>query len=102
MTREYYQRNKRLTLLAENGGKFPDEVVKSTGAAQLPAATITTWQTVGHLTKLPTWLSGLTVNEIVWTCLYIAMTFFVALYGEMSSIKRWGKTTGLVVYAQFP
>lgn len=102
MTREYFQRSKRLAYLAENGGKFPDEVSKSTGVAQLPAATITTWQTIGHLTKLPTWLSGLTVNEIVWSCLYIAMTFFVAFYGEMASIKRWGKTTGLVVYAQFP
>ncbi|KAI5452827.1 ferric-chelate reductase Frp1 [Naganishia albida] len=102
MTREYYQRNKRLQALVDNGGKFPENVPKKAGVAQLPAATITTWQTIGHLTKLPTWLSGLTVNEIIWTSLYIAMTFFVAFYGEMASIKRWGKTTGLVVYAQFP
>jgi hypothetical protein len=102
MTREYYQRNKRLQALVDNGGKFPEDGRKKAGVAQLPAATITTWQTIGHLTKLPTWLSGLTVNEIIWTSLYIAMTFFVAFYGEMASIKRWGKTTGLVVYAQFP
>jgi hypothetical protein len=102
MTREYYQRSKRLQALVANGGKFPEVGPKTSGVSQLPAATITTWQTVGHLTKLPTWLSGLTVNEIIWTSLYIAMTFFVALYGEMESIKRWSKTTGLVVYAQFP
>ena len=102
MTRDYYQRNKRLTMLIENGGKFPDQTPKSEGLEQLPAATVTTWQTIGHLTRLPTWLSGLTVNEIVWSCLYIAMSFFVAFYGDMANIKRWSKTTGLVVYAQFP
>jgi hypothetical protein len=102
MTRQYYQRNKRLQALVDNGGKFPEDAQKEVGVAQLPAATITTWQTIGHLTKLPTWLSGLTMNEIIWTALYVAMTFFVALYGEMSSIKRWSKTTGLVVFAQFP
>lgn len=102
MTREYYQRHKRLAMLIENGGKFQEETPKSQGLSQLPAATVTTWQTVGHLTKLPTWLSGLTVNEIVWSCLYIAMSFFVAFYGDMANIKRWSKTTGLVVYAQFP
>jgi hypothetical protein len=101
MTREYYQRNKRIQALVANGGKFPEEQRKG-GVAQLPAATVATWQTIGHLSKLPTWLSGLTVNDIIWTSLYIGMTIFVAFHGQMSSIKVWSKTTGLVVYAQFP
>ncbi|KAJ9098104.1 hypothetical protein QFC21_004433 [Naganishia friedmannii] len=101
MTREYYQRNKRLQALEANGGKFPENPAKG-GVVQLPAATIATWQTVGHLSKLPTWLSGLSVNDIIWSSLYIGMTFFVAFYNMTSSIKVWSKTTGLVVYAQFP
>ncbi|KAJ9117430.1 hypothetical protein QFC22_004280 [Naganishia vaughanmartiniae] len=101
MTRQYYQRSKRLQALEANGGKFPDAQSKG-GVAQLPAATVATWQTVGHLSKLPTWLSGLSANDVIWTSLYIGMTCFVAWYNMTSSIKVWSKTTGLVVFAQFP
>jgi hypothetical protein len=44
------------------------------------AATFTFWQNVGHLSTLPGYMTGLTGNEVVWSCLYIAVSFFCSFY----------------------